>query len=186
MAPTGDVQREPSGPAAPTRHLTQLASPGGGSELRQSLVTYIDVFQIQEVQGQPVAPPDDGWPQVSTDGAGQHRAESHGHCGHTDLLLGGEAELHHLCRERRCCQLQAPGGEVSTRKDVDEGIYCTSGAQGTSGIRSIICSGLAKQTDGHNSWERGHDLCQKLQGLCESHQVRNHSQRRGSVWAVDL
>lgn len=61
-------------------------------------VTYIDVFQVQEVQGEPVALPDDWWPQVSTDSTGQHCAQPHGHRGHTDPVLGGEAELNHFCR----------------------------------------------------------------------------------------
>lgn len=64
-------------------------------------VTYIDVFQAQEAQSEPVALPDDWRPQVSTNSAGQHRAQPHRHCGHTDLVLRGEAQLNHLCRGRR-------------------------------------------------------------------------------------
>lgn len=64
----------------------------------QSRATYIDVFQGHEVEGKPIALPDDGWPQLSTDSTGQHGAQPHGHRGHTDPLLRGEAELNHLCR----------------------------------------------------------------------------------------
>lgn len=64
----------------------------------QSPATYIDVFQGHEVEGKPVALPDDGGPQLSTDSAGQHCTQSHSHCGHADPLLGCEAELNHLCR----------------------------------------------------------------------------------------
>lgn len=103
--------REPSGPASATvlhRLLPLDVRLGSKSEP----VTYVDVFQIQEVQGEPVALPDDGWSQVSTHSTRQHGAHPHGHCGHTDPLLGGEAELNHLCREKKAVRCRGfPAGQ---------------------------------------------------------------------------
>lgn len=96
------VQIKSSGPAAASHGLLPQSP---------SQVTYVDVFQIQEVQGEPIALPDDGWPQVSLDSARQHCAQPHSHCGHTDPLLGGKAELNHLCREKEKPSGAGPGAE---------------------------------------------------------------------------
>ena len=89
--------RKPSGRATATGSL-QVMSLGQVCVQGWSLATYIDVFQGHEVEGKPIALPDDGWSQVSADGAGQHRAQPHGHCGHADPILRGEGKLNHLCR----------------------------------------------------------------------------------------
>lgn len=124
------VQIKPSGPAAAS-HGFLAQSP--------SQATYIDVFQIQEVQGEPIAFPDDGWPQVSLDSTRQHCAQPHGHCGHTDPLLGGKAELNHLCKEKEKAVRCRPGGGVSTRRELAAWISCRAGAEAASRQLSTTC-----------------------------------------------
>lgn len=152
----------------------------------ESQVTYIDVFQIQEVQGQPVALPDDGWPQVSSDSTCQHCAQPHGHCGHADPLLRGEAELNHLCREKEKAVRCRTRGQ-SLHLGNSPGDFLQGGSPGGSRTTENCpprADGRHLQTDTPPG--TGAMTCQMLKGLCGSKQIRNHSECRGTIWAVDL
>lgn len=65
------------------------------------LRTYVDVLQVEEVEDDAVAFPDDGRPQRPADAAGQHGAEANGDGGHSDPLLLRQAQLNHLCRRQK-------------------------------------------------------------------------------------
>lgn len=65
---------------------------------KEQLRTYIDVFQVKEVEDDAVALPDDGRPQRPADATRQDGAEAHRDGGDADPLLLGQCELDHLCK----------------------------------------------------------------------------------------
>lgn len=150
---TWDVERKRPGPATVSHSLLPQEVVGAQ---HQSQVTYVDVFQIQEIQGQPVALPDDGRPQVSSDRACQHCAQPHSHCGHADPLLGGEAELHYFCREKEKAVSAGPGGGVSIWEMATE-IICGAEAQVASKKRKTV-----HQVHMDETYRRTHLLGQAL------------------------
>lgn len=56
-----------------------------------------------------------------------------------------------------------------------QGSTAGQGPRASSWSRNIVHNVLTKCTDGHTSWERGHNLREMLKGLFEANQVRNHS-----------
>lgn len=65
---------------------------------RRAAGSYVDVLQVQGVQVLVVPLPQDGWPALPHDAAGQHGALADRHHGHAQLLVVGEGQHVYVCR----------------------------------------------------------------------------------------